>query len=157
MQAADLPTVERVSLLIEATSSPKADPELQVAQLCAKLATAHSVLALFYKSGEDKGVVEQVRRCVLVVPLLSRLRAQTLTPDAYVKIDKTLDRIQYATARHLKGGKRSDQLCTPTGETRPPPTLVDRELAALLDALAGHVEAVHRTFSATPVSLFYVV
>ena len=38
-----------MSLLISASSSRK-DPEVEVAQLCANLAVAHSVLSTFFKS-----------------------------------------------------------------------------------------------------------
>ncbi|KAL8280628.1 hypothetical protein RQP46_006951 [Phenoliferia psychrophenolica] len=150
-RAGDTSTVERVSLLISASTSQNANPELQVAESCAKIAAAHCVLTTFFKSSEDKGVVDQVTRALLVIPVLSRLRTERLLPpESFAKIDKTLDRIQYATICHVRAGKRADQQYIREGEERSPRTPVEQKLLDLLNALAEHVEIVNRTFSATP-------
>ena len=93
-----------------------------------------------------------------MIPVLSRLRIDKLVqPESLAKIDKVLDRLQYAIVCHVRAGKRADQMYTREGEERPPQTAVGRELVALLDALASHVESINRTFSSNPVGPFYFV
>ncbi|GEM07556.1 cysteine peptidase C50 [Rhodotorula toruloides] len=155
-RAEDLAFVERISTLLGADNSVSAGcadvhPDLLTSQSCARLVSVLSIFELWTKrsSAEDRGVVDQLRRLGGLLPVLTRLRCASTrggagapSSDSITKIDKTVDRLRYVLAKHVKAGKRMDQLLTPANTAAPPVDEITTHAKVALDQLAHHTEQV---------------
>lgn len=95
-----------------------------------------------------------MRRLGGLVPVLTKLRCASTddgrrapSDDSKTKIDKTIDRLRYVFAKHVKAGKRMDQLLTPANTSAPPADEVTTLAKVALDCLAQHAEQVLATTS----------
>ncbi|BGO99409.1 separin protein [Rhodotorula toruloides] len=155
-RADDLAFVERISTLLGAENGSSAGPtdvhpDLLSSQICAKLASVLSVFEIWVKTSgaDDRGVVDQMRRLSGLLPVLTKLRCAATAEggrapsnDSKTKIDKTVDRLRYVFAKHVKAGKRMDQLLTPADAIPPPVDEVTVLAKVALDRLAHHAEQI---------------
>ncbi|BGP62219.1 separin protein [Rhodotorula toruloides] len=155
-RADDLAFVERISTLLGADNRSSASPtdvhpDLLSSQICAKLASVLSVFDIWVKTSgaDDRGVVDQMRRLSGLLPVLTKLRCGTTAEggrapsnDSKSKIDKTVDRLRYVFAKHVKSGKRMDQLLTPATVAAPPADEVTGLARVALDRFAHHAEQI---------------
>ncbi|GAA5968747.1 hypothetical protein JCM11641_000719 [Rhodosporidiobolus odoratus] len=129
------------------SSSNLPDNPNEVAATISRLTTSFlNHLAIFESyakspssSSSTPAVTEALRALCGLIPSLTPLRlSQTpvLPTEAQEKLDKALDRARYSFSKHLKRGKRAEQLLVPAGSTAA--SLPDIEYA-VRKALAGFV------------------
>lgn len=167
-QAKDSTTVEIVACLMESTdpASDSLDPQTQVTRLCSKVISVTTVFENYRstKKGRhashhlhvtrsqthmseviDTGVIDQARRIIVILPALSRLRVQAITPDVRLKIDKSLERLRRSVTMCIKGDRRVEELITKEGATCVAPSAINTILLDLLDGVAKHAEYIHQS------------